>query len=93
METPNLVTGIPEQGGDALSIRLKGTSVDITVGGSPSEVLELHIYRDGELIATMNIQEMEKKEAPDAVRPYLVHVWDAADSTEWVERVVDGYYS
>ena len=93
-ESENIVIGIPEQGGDALNVRLKKDNVDLTIGGCSYGRVQMMVYGSGEadLIAMIDIVKMDPTEAPDDREPYLVVAWDPNNPEVRVERVIDAFY-
>ncbi len=74
--------GYPEQGGDAVNVRLIKEKVDLAVGGCASGAIQILIYGEDGVVASVEIKKMDKEEAPDVEQPYLVSIYDGDPGLE-----------
>lgn len=90
----NIDIGYPEQGGDTVNVRLKKAEVDLAVGGTSYDAIQILVYHDDEVVATLEVKKMDPKEAPDVEEPYLVSIYDGdAGMKPDAEMVVNARYS
>lgn len=87
-ETEHLIIAYPEQGGDAVNVRLKEADVDLAVGGTSYDAVQIMVYHDGEVVATLDIKKMDPEEAPDVEEPYLVSIYDGSPGVNPDDEVV-----
>ena len=93
-EYENVIIAFPEQGGDVVNVRLKEAKVDLAVGGTSYGSIQVLVYHDDEVVATLEVKKMDPEEAPDVEEPYLVSIYDGDPSAKPDDEVVvNGQYN